>query len=245
MFIDLKNELSAFGSQISAQSKTNTWRALKTDSRLLKALLATKPMLAQVPDSTLSRNFLIKRMVRETADTFTMELKSAEGEPTFPFAPGQFNMLYVFGMGEVPISISGDPGKPERLIHTIRAVGTVTKAMRAMKAGDVVGVRGPLGTGWPMEAAAGNDVVIVAGGIGLAPLRSVLYTLISQRDKYGRVVLLVGTRTPDDIPFQRELEHWRGRALRVPRPQSNRPGSLGRDPGFSRHPVPVPSGQNV
>jgi NAD(P)H-flavin reductase len=159
----------------------------------------------------LPRLFRVKRMTRETADTFTMELQSANGETGLPFSPGQFNMLYVFGMGEVPISISGDPAKPERLIHTIRAVGTVTRAMRGMRSGDVVGVRGPLGTGWPIEAARGNDVVIVAGGIGLAPLRSVLYALISEREKYGRAVLLFGTRTPEDIPFQRELERWRGR----------------------------------
>lgn len=168
-------------------------------------------MINQVTDPMLPRPFRIQRMLAETADTFTMELQSAGGETGLPFAPGQFNMLYVFGMGEVPISISGDPANPQRLIHTVRAVGTVTKAMRAMKRGEIIGVRGPLGAGWPMEAARGNDVVIIAGGIGLAPLRSVLYTLIAEREKYGRVVLLFGTRTPDDIPFQRELERWRGR----------------------------------
>jgi NAD(P)H-flavin reductase len=168
-------------------------------------------MTDQSPERGAPRPFRIRRIFGETADTFTMELQSANGESGLPFAPGQFNMLYAFGMGEIPISISGDPAKPDRLVHTIRAVGTVTKAMRAMKAGDSVVVRGPMGTGWPMEAALGNDVVIVAGGIGLAPLRSVLYALTSEREKYGRVVLLFGTRTPQDIPFQRELERWRGR----------------------------------
>lgn len=120
-------------------------------------------------------------------------------------------MLYVFGVGEVPISISGDPHHPETLIHTTRAVGTVTKAMRQLKAGDVMGIRGPYGTCWPVEKAEGYDVVIVAGGIGLAPLRPSLYHILEHRDKYGKVVLLYGTRSPDDILFRKELERWRSR----------------------------------
>ena len=140
-------------------------------------------MIDQIPDPMLPRPFRIRRMLGETTDTFTMELQSADGVTALPFSPGQFNMLYAFGKGEVPISISGDPAKPEQLVHTIRAVGTVTRAMRAMRKGDIIGVRGPLGTGWPVEAARGNDVIFVAGGIGLAPLRSILYVLIAEREK--------------------------------------------------------------
>ncbi len=90
---------------------------------------------------------------------------------SFQFKPGQFNMLYLYGVGEVPISISGDPARSNVLVHTTRAVGTVTKVMSKLKVGDMIGVRGPYGTAWPVEEAVGNDVVIVAGGIGLAPLR--------------------------------------------------------------------------
>jgi NAD(P)H-flavin reductase len=114
--------------------------------------------------------YRVRQVVRDTHDTFTLKLQPANGSQGFPFAPGQFNMLYVFGVGEVPISISGDPSKPKALVHTTRAVGTVTKAMSLLKRGDVVGVRGPFGTPWPLEESKGTDVVIVAGGIGLAPL---------------------------------------------------------------------------
>jgi NAD(P)H-flavin reductase len=120
-------------------------------------------------------------------------------------------MLYVFGVGEVPISISGDPDRPENLMHTTRAVGTVTKAMAELQKGDVIGIRGPYGTSWPVDRAEGYDVVFVAGGIGLAPLRPALYHVLAHRDRYGKVVLLYGTRSPDDILYRSELEQWRSR----------------------------------
>jgi NAD(P)H-flavin reductase len=120
-------------------------------------------------------------------------------------------MLTVFGVGEVPISISGSPQSPKALTHTTREVGSVTRAMRRLKPGDLLGVRGPFGSRWPVEQAAGDDVVIVAGGIGLAPLRPALCQLLSQREKYGKLVLLYGTRSPTDILFRRDLEKWRSR----------------------------------
>ena len=165
----------------------------------------------QLADPMLPRSFEIKRRIRETADTFTLELEPQVGEPEFHFAPGQFNMLYLFGVGETAISISGDPTRPSSLVHTIRAVGTVTKKIRQLKKGDVLGVRGPYGVPWPLDMAEGNDVVLVAGGIGLAPLRPVLYQLLADRGKYGRIHLLYGTRNPADILFRRELEKWRAR----------------------------------
>lgn len=155
--------------------------------------------------------FRIRKVQKESYDTFTLELEPMNHPDPFLFKAGQFNMLYVFGVGEVPISISGDPHHPETLIHTTRAVGTVTKAMRQLKTGDVMGIRGPYGTCWPVEKAEGYDVVIVAGGIGLAPLRPSLYHILEHRDKYGKVVLLYGTRSPDDILFRKELERWRSR----------------------------------
>jgi NAD(P)H-flavin reductase len=155
--------------------------------------------------------YRVQRVRRETYDTFTLDLEQANGASGLPFAPGQFNMMYLFGVGEVPISISGDPAKSKALVHTIRAVGTVTKPIVRLKRGDVLGVRGPFGSSWAVEAAKGSDVVIVAGGIGLAPLRPALYYLLSHRDSYGRVVLLYGARTPEDLLYTRELEEWRSR----------------------------------
>ena len=155
--------------------------------------------------------FRIERVRRELSDTFTLALTPEhQGEP-FRFRPGQFNMLYTFGVGEVPISISGDPADPEKLIHTIRAVGTVTNAMARLKAGDILGLRGPFGTAWPVDKAEGKDVLIITGGIGLAPLRPAIYHLLANRHKYGRIVILYGARSPKDILFRRELEKWRGR----------------------------------
>ncbi len=155
--------------------------------------------------------YAIKRISRETADTFTLELRRLDGKPNFRFLPGQFNMLYVFGVGEVPISISGDPADNETLIHTIRDVGGVTKTIRQMKVGDCLGIRGPYGSSWPVTEAAEQDVIIVAGGIGLAPLRPVIHHVLNNRGDYGRVVLLYGTRTPEDILFRKDLERWRSR----------------------------------
>lgn len=167
-------------------------------------------MGAMIPDPMLPVAFRIEKVRRELSDTFTLELVR-EGGGDFAFAPGQFNMLYAFGLGEVPISISGDPAQTGTLVHTIRAVGAVTKAMGAMAAGDALGVRGPFGTAWPVEAAAGGDLVIVAGGVGLAPIRPAIYQALAQRERFGRVVILYGARTPEDILYRRELEKWRGR----------------------------------
>jgi NAD(P)H-flavin reductase len=156
--------------------------------------------------------YSIKRIQQETYDTFTLELKPKGNIQTKPFAPGQFNMLYVFGVGEVPISISGDPDEHDVLVHTTRAVGAVTNAMRKLRRGDLIGVRGPFGTSWPMEEARGCDVVIVAGGIGMPPLRPSVYQLLSRRREYGKVFVLYGARTPADLLYQQEMEQWRARS---------------------------------
>jgi NAD(P)H-flavin reductase len=147
--------------------------------------------------------------VQETADTVTLTL-DASAHP-IAFAPGQFTMLYAFGHGEVPISISGDPAHPERLVHTIRGVGKVTDPLVAATPGTTLAVRGPYGRGWPVEEAEGNDVVVVAGGIGLAPVRPLILQLLAQRRRYTRVLVLVGARSPADLLFTEELHRWRGR----------------------------------
>jgi NAD(P)H-flavin reductase len=150
----------------------------------------------------------IRRVRRESAETFTLELAA---DDVAPFAPGQFNMLYVFGVGEAAISLSGDPARPDTLVHTTRAVGTVTRAMQRLHRGAALGVRGPFGTGWPLAEARGKDVVLIAGGIGLAPLRPVLYAIVARRREFGRVTLLYGARGPEDVLYGRELERWRDR----------------------------------
>ncbi len=161
----------------------------------------TDPM---VPDL-----FRVQKVRKETLDTFTLELSPKQKK--FRFEPGQFNMLYVSGAGEIPISISGNPNQPESLIHTTRAVGSVTNAMRKLKAGDYLGVRGPFGTKWPVDKAMGDDVVIITGGIGLAPLRPAVYDILAKRGRYGNVVLLYGARTPEDILYPKEIMGWRSR----------------------------------
>lgn len=162
-------------------------------------------------DSMRPRLCQVRRRTTENDDTFTLELTPVEGNGYQGFQAGQFNMLYVFGVGEVPISISGDPAQPDALIHTTRAVGLVTQAMDKLYEGDVLGVRGPFGRGWPLESASDRDVVLVAGGIGLAPLRPALLQLLAQRERYGKIVLLYGARTQEDMLYRRELEHWRAR----------------------------------
>ncbi|MEN3039155.1 MAG: FAD/NAD(P)-binding protein [Candidatus Kryptonium sp.] len=161
------------------------------------------PMLPQL--------FVIRSRKLETSDTFTLELEPIESEVEFSFLPGQFNMIYVFGVGEVPISISGDPLKKNRITHTTRMVGTVTKAMGMLKRGDVLGIRGPFGTSWPVDRCENCDVVIVAGGIGLAPLRPAIYYILANRERYNRVILLYGARTPEDILYKQEIEKWKSR----------------------------------
>ncbi|MEO5336188.1 MAG: FAD/NAD(P)-binding protein [Magnetospirillum sp. WYHS-4] len=162
-------------------------------------------------DPMIPTPFKVTRVRRELADTFTLDLVPAEGRRPFAFQPGQFNMLYQFGIGEVPISISGDAADGGVLVHTIRAVGGVSNALTGLAAGDMVGVRGPFGSAWPMKEAEGADVVIVTGGIGLAPLRPAIYHVLANRKKYGRFIILYGARTPADILFRKELEGWRSR----------------------------------
>jgi NAD(P)H-flavin reductase len=168
-------------------------------------------MQAIVTDPMLPELFRVVKRRRETADTFTLQMQPADGAPGFSFLPGQFNMLYAFGVGEVPISISGDPGRDKGLIHTIRAVGQVSQALTRLQPGDRVGVRGPFGRPWPVDEARGCDLVIVAGGLGLAPLRPAIYQVLAHRAEYGKVELIYGARTPADLLYRRELERWRGR----------------------------------
>lgn len=140
--------------------------------------------------------------------TYTMQFLDEEIGKMYRFAPGQFNMLYVPGVGEAAISVSSDPNNTDTLEHTVRLVGSVSRGIGNLGPDALVGLRGPFGRGWPLEAMEGKDVVIVAGGIGIAPLRPVIYSVLQNRDHYRRVVLLYGCRTPEDRVFASELEQW-------------------------------------
>ena len=150
----------------------------------------------------------VKKVIWETDDTFTLQIDLGAMGETFSFLPGQFNMLYVFGLGEAAISISSDASQGGMLAHTIHRVGTVTTGLAQVKRGDVIGLRGPFGSAWPITAARGKDVCIVAGGIGLAPLRPVMYAMLRERTAFERIILLYGARSPLDLLYRVELEEW-------------------------------------
>jgi NAD(P)H-flavin reductase len=165
---------------------------------------------ASVVDPFVPRSCRVAAAVREDADTVTLDLVPMGGG-TVSFQPGQFNMLYAFGVGEAAISMSGDPADESRFVHTVRSVGAVSAALSQAAVGEVIGVRGPFGAAWPMDEAEGKDVVVVAGGLGLAPLRPAIYRLLAQREKFGRVVILIGMRNPSGILYRHEIEEWRRR----------------------------------
>lgn len=172
----------------------------------------TEDVIPVSADPLLPQPFLVKRFKRETHDIFSLWLKSKRTPSEFKFLPGQFNMLYAFGIGEVPISISGSQTQnDEVIIHTIRAVGPVTRALQKLRSGDTMGVRGPYGSPWPLDQTTGQDVLILAGGIGLAPLRTTLLELLFGQFHPRKVILIYGARTPKDIIFTHELESWQQR----------------------------------
>ncbi|MGA2319172.1 MAG: FAD/NAD(P)-binding protein [Solirubrobacteraceae bacterium] len=177
-------------------------------------MLASTEARGAEPGPMVPAPFVLRAKRRDTADTWTLELQPREGG-RLAFAPGQFTMLSAFGTGEVPISISGDPNGEGPLVHTVRAVGLATRAICDARPGDVLGVRGPFGGPWPVEDLAGSDVLIVAGGIGLAPLRPAVLALLARRERYGRLVLLYGGRSPDQLLYAEELKAWSERGLQV------------------------------
>jgi len=153
--------------------------------------------------------YRVRTRSQETSDTWTLELDPL-GEAVAP-SPGQFDMLYALGVGEVPISTSAVHLGDGSLTHTVRAVGHVSRALCALEPGEVVGIRGPYGNEWPLAGAVGGDLVVVAGGIGLAPLRPAIRHALVHRAEYGAVPILLGARTPSDLLFRSEVEEWRAR----------------------------------
>jgi NAD(P)H-flavin reductase len=153
----------------------------------------------------------IDRVVVDAEDTYTLwtTFEDPVARKEYRFRPGQISMVGVFGVGEIPISVSSDPARPAHLAHTIRACGRVTNVIAGLQPGDRITLRGPLGRAWPVEEARGGDLLIVAGGLGLAPLRSAVFEAMRHRGTYRRVILLVGARDPSQILYRRELEWWR------------------------------------
>ncbi len=155
--------------------------------------------------------YRIIRRRRETPDTWSLRVEPYDRTVPVRFRPGQFSMLYVFGVGEVPISISGDPARNDYLDFTVRSVGMTTAAICNLRNGKTVGVRGPFGSTWPIEESKGEDIVVIAGGLGLAPVRPILFYTLADRSDYGSMSLLYGARNPEDFLYPKALEGWRGR----------------------------------
>ncbi len=159
-------------------------------------------------DPMLPRPAVVRAIRPEAYGISTFSLEYTDPDAPLGFAAGQFNMICLPGFGEVAISICSDPGTPRVMEHTIRYAGSVTRAIGRLKIGDVVGLRGPYGNPWPMQLAEGKDLMIVAGGIGLAPLRPVILETLHHRDRFGRVLVLYGGRTPQDLLYTGEFENW-------------------------------------
>ncbi len=163
---------------------------------------------ADAVDPMTTHPVMIRKIIWENDDTFTLTLDMSGFGSGLRFLPGQFNMVYVYGTGEAAISISSDPARLGTLEHTIHRVGLVTTALAQKKRGDLIGIRGPYGSSWPIDVARRKDVCIASGGIGLAPLRPVIYSMLKNRDDFGRIIVLYGGRSPLDLLYRVELEKW-------------------------------------
>jgi NAD(P)H-flavin reductase len=152
----------------------------------------------------------LEDIVDETPDTktFTLHFRDVENEESFHFLPGQFLELSVFGYGEAPFCIASSPTRRHKLETTVRRTGQLTNALHKLGRGEEVGVRGPFGNGFDVEAARGKDLLFVAGGIGLPPLRSLIWNVLDERDRFGSVTILYGARTPTDLVYKQELQEW-------------------------------------
>ncbi|TFH87045.1 Ni/Fe hydrogenase subunit gamma [Billgrantia azerbaijanica] len=179
--------------------------------------------------------YRVDEVTRVLADTVTLTLAPLEG-PRPDFRPGQFNMLWAFGVGEVAISIS-DGEAAGSFVHTVRAVGAVSRALAELEVGARLGLRGPFGRGWPLAEARGSDVVVIAGGLGLAPLRPAIQALLANRQDYGRLVILVGARSPEALLYRDDLAAWAQRPdvevqVTVDHAGADWPGRVGVVPGL-------------
>ena len=165
----------------------------------------------------LAHTVRIDRIVKETPGVATYDLVFEDNvvAQEYAFEPGQFNMLYLPGLGEIAISVSGDPNRKRCVPHTIREAGNVTRSLAALTAGSTIGLRGQFGSCWPVDECVERDVVLVAGGIGLAPLRPVIYQLLNNRARFGRLTLIIGAREPVALLYPTEYADWRERGIDV------------------------------
>lgn len=147
---------------------------------------------------------------QESPSIFTLQLRldDAASQAAYRFAPGQFNMLYLYGVGEVPISIMSDPEERDVIGHTLRAQGRVTQGLAALQPGDKVGLRGPFGRGWPLQEVSGCDVVLVTGGLGCAPVVSVIHYVLRRRERFGKLVVIQGVKHTEDLIWHEQYERW-------------------------------------
>ena len=152
----------------------------------------------------------IVERIEESHNIFTLRLSFTDRtvHNTFSFKPGQFNMLYMFGLGEVPISIVSDPEHDDLFDHTIRMVGRITKAMANLQEGDKIGVRGPYGRGWPMQQSIDKNIILVTGGLGCAPSVSVIHYVLNRRDQYNKLTILQGVKKSTDLIWRKQYEEW-------------------------------------
>jgi sulfhydrogenase subunit gamma (sulfur reductase) len=152
----------------------------------------------------------IVERIQELPSVFTLRLQLCDPElrNVWRFAPGQFNMLYLYGVGEVPISIVSDPQEPAHLGHTIRVVGRVTRGLAGLRPGERIGVRGPYGRGWPLQETTGHDVLIVTGGLGCAPVVAVINYVIARRASFGKLTIIQGVKHADDLLWRDRYAYW-------------------------------------
>ena len=153
---------------------------------------------------------VIDQRIQEAPSIFTLRLQYEDTgvQEAFEFAPGQFNMVTLFGVGEIPISIVNDPLDSHFFDHTIRVVGRVSEGMSKLQPGDRLGIRGPFGRGWPMDRIKGKDVLLITGGLGCAPLVSVIRYLLRRRDDYGHVHILQGVKHSNDLIWREQYDEW-------------------------------------
>jgi NAD(P)H-flavin reductase len=167
-----------------------------------------KEVQESVSDNWVAIPYEVVKRQMENDDLITLTLEPVTDQRIEPMMPGQFNMLYAFGVGEIPISVSSLYEEYPQIVHTIQDVGAVSKACCSLHIGDQLGVRGPFGTSWPIDEAQYKDVLIIAGGVGIAPLKPLIESILKQRDLFGEVNVLYGTRSPDNILFHKDIISW-------------------------------------
>jgi NAD(P)H-flavin reductase len=195
----------------------------------------------------LPRMATIQSMRPETIDvtTFSIAIDSPDGTGKFEYKSGQFAEVSVLGVGEAPISITSSPTRPETIEFSIRRVGELTNALHELEPMDRIGIRGPFGNFFPLEHMEGHNVLIIGGGIGLAPLRSVILNIFDNRAKYGKIDIIYGARSPQDLVFTSEYEEWQKADntklhLTVDRGDEEWKGNVGLVPTFLKEINPSP-----